>query len=166
MSDIKLLPDLKIIEEYAKSYYNNSTPPNNKHYIYLYQIYKHCKLKYNTIKKSKNYENLINLIAELNSELNDIYFKIYKRLNSDINLWKTPTTINPTIHNEYTYVNTTKSSDFIKIILDESKELEKLILKEFMNHYKNEYYYKYALNCKIDTLTILFNKLEEIYNFK
>ena len=166
MSDFELLPDLKIIEQYVLYYGVKEKAPIKTHLSYLYQLFKQDKLKYENLKNYKTSTEIIRLSGKINAELNDIFYKIDKRIRSlNLKLWKKEPTIDTILTKEDLYSGCTETSKFITALLNQTDEIEKMLIKEFINKHKYDFYYRSPLYCKLDTLSVIFKKLNEIYKF-
>lgn len=163
MNSDNLLPDLKIIEKFILDYEcTNTTPPFKTFILYLYQKHKLNKLKY---KQALNYTDnldIVNDINIINIDCNQILFDIECKFNKiKLDLWN-----NDIVKNKkaYTFYEEPNTKTFIKELLDQTKEIEKLYLREYIKVNKNDFYYRTSTVAKLDFLDTVFKKLNEIYD--
>lgn len=143
---LNLLPDLKFIEKCIKEK-NVKCKDKLKYY---YQLFKDQQMKYDIITEENNELQPLKISefsVEISNELNNIFLKIYR------------------IYNEKQWYNIIRDYDKPDTLYtDHHKEIQECFIYLHMSKIRYDFYNKYPLCYKLDTLTKLFNHINKVYN--
>ena len=130
MSELKLnlLPDLEVIEKFILNNGINENKATFKEHIkYLYQLFKQNNLKYEYFLKNKTVDTKLALvfIEELIKNLDEIYYKLSRRINH--------------IKYKSAYIETTKINNKEELVIKdyENTTNTKLFITELLNKTDN-----------------------------
>lgn len=163
MTELKLnlLPDLEVIEKFILNNGINENKASFKEHIkYLYQIFKQYNLKYEYFLKNKSVDTKLALmfIEELVKNLDEIYYKLSRRL------------LKIKTDNDYTLYNnkkisykTTETKSFIDNLLHYTNNMEIILLQKYIRENKESFYFKITIKKKLEILTQIFIKYNSIY---
>lgn len=169
MTDLKLnlLPDLEVIEKFILdngiNEYKASTPEHTK---YLYQLFKQNSLKYKYYLKNSTIDTKLALvfIEELIRNLDEIFYKLSRRiLRIKTNIEYNTVTTNTDKTNTYNYENTKDTKTFIYELTNYTDDMLIILLKKYIKENKENFYFKVTIERKLNILTNIFIKFNEIY---
>lgn len=165
MTELKLnlLPDLEVIEKFILNNGMNENKASFKEHIkYLYQLFKQNNMKYEYFLKNKTVDTKLSLvfIEELIKNLDEIYYKLSRRI---LHI-KTENIYSKNGEAIQTYESSQDTKTFISDLLECTNNMQIILLKNYIKDNKENFYFKVTIKRKLEILTQIFIKYNNIYN--
>lgn len=164
MSELKLnlLPDLEVIEKFILNNGINENKASLKEHIkYLYQLFKQNNMKYEYFLKNNTVDTKLAIvfIQDLIKNLDEIYYKISRRINKI----KTDNSYTLNKTNEQNYENMKNTKMFVQDLLQVTNNMEIILLQKYIKDNKENFYFRDTIKRKLEILTNIFIKFNDIY---